>query len=161
MKRILAGVAVVLMAASSAATAATVQSNFNVTIAITSQCAVTNAQNMAFPSTGLISAAVQQTSTFQVLCGNTTPYTIGLDTGLNASGLQRRMLGGATNSEFISYNLFSDAARSVAWGNASGSLVSGTGTGAVQTWTVYGQVPAQTTPSGGNYLDTVTISVNF
>jgi spore coat protein U-like protein len=144
------------------AIAATATGSFNVTITITSQCSVSNATNMAFPSTGLLSAAVNQTSTFNVTCTNTTPYTIGLDSGLNVSGAQRRMLGGVTNTEFVSYNLYSDAGRTIAWGDVSGSWVSGTGTGSATAYTVYGQVPAQATPSpSANYTDTVTITVTY
>ena len=144
------------------ALAATATGSFNVTITITSQCTVSNATNMAFPSSGLLSAAVNQTNTFNVTCTNTTPYTIGLNNGLNVSGAQRRMLGGVTNTEFVSYNLYSDAGRTIAWGDVSGSWVSGTGTGAATAYTVYGQVPPQATPSpSANYTDTVTITVTY
>lgn len=144
------------------AKAATAVGSFNVTITITAQCAVTNPTSMAFPSTGLLSSPVNQTSTFTVACTNATPFTIGLDAGLYASGAQRRMRGGATNSEFVSYNLYSDAARTVAWTGSGGGLVNGTGTGANVSYTVYGQAPAQTTPSpGSNYADTVTITVTY
>jgi spore coat protein U-like protein len=155
-------VALLVAPAGMAQAATSVTSQFNVTMQITSQCVVANATNMAFPTTGLLSTAVNQTSTFDVTCSNTTPYTIGMDTGANASSGQRRMKGGTSNSEFISYNLFSDSGRTTAWGNAVGSLVSGSGTGIVQNYTVYGQVPAQTTPSAAtNYLDTVTITVTY
>jgi spore coat protein U-like protein len=97
-----------------------------------------------------------------VTCTNTTPFTIGLDSGLYASGAQRRMRGGATNSEYISYNLYSDAARTLAWTNSGGGLVSGAGTGAAVNYTVYGQVPTQATPSpAANYADTLTITVTY
>jgi spore coat protein U-like protein len=158
----LGGLCLASLFVSEPANATTVTGAFNVTITITSQCSVTNATAMAFPSSGLLSAAVNQTSTFSVTCTNTTPYTIGLDNGLNVSGSQRRMKGGASNTEFVNYNLFSDSAHSVAWGNSSGALVNGTGTGTAVGYTVYGQVPAQTTPSAAaNYIDTVTINVTY
>ena len=49
------------------------------------------------------------------------------------------------------------------WGDGSGgtTIVSGTGTGAMQTQTVYGLVPPQSTPSPGDYKDTVTATVVF
>ena len=164
MKRISIALCAFLAAAagSGAAQAATATGTFNVTITITSECTVTNPTDMAFGSHGLLTALVNQTSTFQVTCTNTTPYTIGLNAGLNASGSQRRMLGGVTNTEFVNYNLYTDAGRTTAWGNASGSWVSATGNGSAQTYTVYGQVPAQATPSpGANYQDTVTITVTY
>jgi spore coat protein U-like protein len=152
----------IVPAAGLAEAATTATSQFNVTMSITSQCVIANATNMAFPTTGLLASAVNQTSSFDVTCTNATPYTVGLDSGANSSSGQRRMKGGVSNTEFISYNLFSDAARSVAWGNVSGAWVSGTGSGGAQSYTVYGQVPSQTTPSAAsNYLDTVTITVTY
>jgi spore coat protein U-like protein len=37
----------------------------------------------------------------------------------------------------------------------------GTGTGTTQTITVYGQVPAQTSPAPGSYADVVNVTVTF
>lgn len=151
-----------VLATAPAALAATATNTFNVTMTITSQCTVTSPTTLAFGSAGILSAATDATSTFNVTCTNTTPYTVGLNTGLNASGAQRRMLGGGTNSEYINYDLYQDAGRTTAWGNAVGSWQSGTGNGAAQSFTVYGRVPAQTTPSpGANYTDTVTITVTY
>lgn len=163
MRRLLiavSGIASLAVPTASQATVAT--ANLNVSITITAQCTVVNAGALAFPSSGLLTAPVNQSATFQVQCTNSTPYTVGLDTGQNASASQRRMKGGPTSSEFILYNLYSDAARSVAWGNASGSWVTGAGTGSAFTYTVYGQVPAQSTPTpAANYADVVTISVTY
>jgi spore coat protein U-like protein len=39
--------------------------------------------------------------------------------------------------------------------------VSGTGNGAGQTITIFGRVPAQTTPAPGTYTDTVTVTVTY
>jgi spore coat protein U-like protein len=58
--------------------------------------------------------------------------------------------------------LYSDALRTLNWGNTSASWVSGTGTGAAQTLTVYGLIPLQTTPAPAtDYADTVTITVTY
>jgi spore coat protein U-like protein len=143
--------------------ATTVTNTFNVTMTITAQCMVTNPTTMAFASTGLLSAAVNQTSSFNVTCTNTTPYNIGLDAGANASSGQRRMKGGSTGTEYISYNLYQDAGYATPWGNVIGtSTKSATGTGSTQAYTVYGQVPAQATPSpAANYTDMVTINVTY
>jgi spore coat protein U-like protein len=48
------------------------------------------------------------------------------------------------------------------WGQTVGTdTVSSTGTGAVQSFTVYGQVPAQSTPAPGAYSDTITVTVTY
>lgn len=115
-----------------------------------------------FGSQGLLAAVVNDTATLNVSCTNTTPYTVGLDQGTYGSSVTaRKMKGGATNTEFVNYSLFSDTGRTVNWGNTTGSWVSGTGNGTAQPLTVYGQVPAQTTGSPGAYADTVNITVTY
>jgi spore coat protein U-like protein len=87
-------------------------------------------------------------------------YTIGLDQGTTtgASISQRLLVNGAAT---INYNLFTSAAYSTIWGNSGGALVNSTGNGADQTFTIYGRVPAQTTPAPGTYTDTVTVTVTY
>ena len=48
------------------------------------------------------------------------------------------------------------------WGNTvSTDTVAGTGNGSGQSYTVYGRIPAQTTPAPGNYADTITVTVTY
>ncbi len=48
------------------------------------------------------------------------------------------------------------------WGNTIGTnTVAGTGDGTQTNYTVYGRVPAQTTPSAGFYSDTVVATVTY
>ena len=94
-------------------------------------------------------------SPIQLNCTLATAYTITLNSGANASGNQRRLaLAGA----YINYNLYSDSANLVAWPVAG---VSGVGTGNAVDFTVYGQVPPQTTPAAGTYTDTVTVTITW
>jgi spore coat protein U-like protein len=108
-----------------------------------------------------LTAAINQTSTIQVQCTNTTPYNIGLDAGTatGATVTTRKMTNGAAT---VSYNLYSNAGMTTNWGNTVGTdTVSGTGNGASQSYTVYGSVPAQTTPAEGTHTDTITITVTY
>jgi spore coat protein U-like protein len=58
--------------------------------------------------------------------------------------------------------MYSDASRTVNWGNTSGTdTVAGTGNGSAQVLTIYGRVPAQTTPAPATYNDTVTVTINY
>jgi spore coat protein U-like protein len=67
-----------------------------------------------------------------------------------------------SGSNFINYALYRDSARTANWGNTVGTdTVSGTGTGANQSLTVYGRVPAQTTPVAGTYTDTIVVTVTY
>ena len=53
-------------------------------------------------------------------------------------------------SNTINYLLYTDSARTTVWGNTVGTdTVAAIGNGASQSFTVYGRVPAQTTPASG------------
>lgn len=97
---------------------------------------------------------------FGLQCSLNTNYSIAIDTGANASGSQRRMQSGGA---FVAYDLYQDGARQVPWGDggASGTVLTGVGTGSDEEVIVYGRVPAQTTPAPGTYLDTVQVTVTW
>ena len=50
----------------------------------------------------------------RVLCNNTVPWTLSFDGGQNVLSTQRRMIGGASTTEYIPYNLYSDTGRATA-----------------------------------------------
>lgn len=137
---------------------ATSTSTFQVTATVASSCTVT-ATSLAFGNYTL--AQLDGTSTITATCTNGTTYTIGLDAGTfsGATTSTRRMTGPSATG--LSYSLFSDSGRTTNWGNATGSWVSGTGTGAAQVLTVYGRIPANQTALIGSYTDTVTVTVTF
>lgn len=118
-------------------------------------------QNIDFGSTGILGANVDATGGVTITCTPGTPYTVSLNNGANGSApAARKMKKGA---ETVTYGLYKDNARSQVWGDAAtpGSTVAGTGSGAAQNLTVYGRVPAQTTPSAGLYTDTVVVTVTY
>src|SRR5262249_49171464 len=157
--RIVAAVICLLLSGSPFASPTT--STFTVQISITASCTINSASTLNFGTQGVLTANVDQTSTIQVQCTNTTPYNIGLDagTGSGATVATRKMTsGGAT----VSYTIYSDSGRTTVWGNTIGTdTVSATGSGAAQSYTAYGRVPAQTTPAPGTYTDTVTVTVTY
>src|SRR6478752_10354774 len=116
-----------------------------VQMVITATCTVNSASTLNFGTQGVLSTNVNQTSTIQVTCTNTTPYNIGLDvgTGSGATVAVRKLTsGGAT----VNYSLYTDAGRATLWGNTVGTdTQAGTGNGTQQNYTVYGRIPAQTT----------------
>jgi spore coat protein U-like protein len=145
----------------SASFAATTTSTFTVQATIIASCTINSASTLNFGSIGVLTAAVNQTSTLQVQCTNTTPYNIGLDvgTGTGATVAVRKMTSGANA---VNYSLYSDSGRATVWGNTVGTdTVAATGSGASQSYTVYGRVTAQTTPAPGTYNDTVTVTVTY
>ena len=143
------------------ALASTTTSTFTTQIAIVASCTINSASTLNFGSQGVLIANVDQTSTLQVQCTNTTPYNVGLNagTGTGATVAVRKMTSGANT---VNYSLYSDSARTTVWGNTVGTdTVAATGSGASQSYTVYGRVTAQTTPAPATYSDTVTVTVTY
>lgn len=160
LKKLLAKAAIAVLFVG-AADAATTTTTFTVQMTITSSCIINSASTLDFGSAGVLSANVDQTSTIQVQCTNTTPYNIGLDEGVGAGATvaARKMSNGA---DTVTYSLYSNAGRTTVWGDTVGiDTVSGMGSGAAQGYTVYGRVPPQTTPAAASYTDTVTVTVTY
>jgi len=138
--------------------ATTASTTFQVTATIPSSCAVT-ATNLAFGNyTG---AVLDNTSVITVNCTNSTAYNIGLGagTGTGATTTTRILTSGLNK---LNYTLWRDSARSLNWGDTVGTdTLASTGTGAAQTFTVYGRIPASQSSNPGSYSDTITVTVSF
>ena len=140
---------------------ATATGNIGVSITITATCTVGTSTAVAFGSQGLLNSAINNTGALSVQCTNTTPYNVGLDPGgaTGATVTTRKMTNGAAT---VSYSLYRDSGRTLNWGQTVGTdTLAGTGNGAAQSITVYGQVPSQTTPAPGAYSDTVNVTVTY
>jgi spore coat protein U-like protein len=141
------------------AVAATVTTSFGVTATVQANCLV-SATNLAFGTyTG---AAATSTSAVSVTCTNSTAYNVGLSSGLatGATVTTRQMTG--PGSALLGYALFSDAGRTVNWGQTIGTdTVTGTGNGSAQSITVYGQATAGQFVTPGAYTDTITATVTY
>ena len=135
---------------------------FGVTATVVTTCSVT-ATELAFGNyTGVLLAG---TGTVNATCSNLTPYTIGLDagTGTGATTTIRKMKPTA-GTGLLNYSLFQDSAHTINWGNTgtgTPDVVVGVGSGAVQPHTVFGQIPAGQFVQGGQYSDTITVTLTF
>lgn len=108
---------------------------------------------------GLLRAAQDATSTVSLRCTYRAPWQVGLGLGQNAAGTARRMTG---PGGLIDYELYRDLGRTQRWGTTLNvDTVTGTGTGATQSLTVYGRVPAQTPRTAGTYTDTIVVTVTY
>jgi spore coat protein U-like protein len=108
-----------------------------------------------------LSGVTNGTASVGVTCTGGGSYTIGLDTGLNNIAAQRFLKSG-TNT--LAYGLFQDSSYGTVWTNAGAGLVSGTGNAALQTLTVYGQIPGSQALVSGNgtaYGDIVTVTLTY
>ena len=143
------------------AAAATTTSNMAVRITVVSSCVIRSAATLNFGAQGVIVSNVDSTSTLQVQCTSGTPYNIGLNagSGSGATVAVRKMTNGTST---INYSLYTTNARTTVWGNTVGTdTVSGTGSGASQAYTIYGRVPAPTTPAPARETDTVTVTGTY
>jgi spore coat protein U-like protein len=143
-----------------AAMAATTTTTMAVSATVISACIVA-ATPMAFGNYDPTSAtATTSTSVISVTCTSAAPYNVGLDKGANGSSVTARLLKVGANT--LPYSLYSDASRTVNWGNTVGTdTVTGTGSGILQNVTVYGRIPAGATVPAGAYTDTVTVTVTY
>jgi spore coat protein U-like protein len=162
------GILTGLVVVAGPAAATTTTQTFSVQLQIQAQCVINSTATLNFGSAGVLGGAggttnTDQTTSIGVQCTNTTPYNVGLDAGTTAGGsTATRLLFNATTSETIQYKLYTNSGRTTNWGNAVGTdTVGGTGTGSSQPFTIYGRVPPQSTPTPGNYADTVTVTVTY
>ena len=144
--------------------AATATANLAVNTSVASNCTLTTAP-VAFgsydPVVANASANLDATGALTVACTKGASPSIALALGGNASGSVRRLSDGSGN--YLSYELYQEAARSTVWGTTGGALLTPVAapSKAARNFTVYGRVPANQDVPSGNYADTVVATVNF
>ena len=120
------------------------------------------------PSTA---SPTNSTGTVTVTCSaflETVNYSIALNAGANSGGSfsNRRMLGGTA---FLTYQLYTNAARTTIWGDGTGGTVTVSDSYSCllgcsnqsRNYTVFGRVPALQWPRPGFYSDTIVATVTF
>ncbi len=111
-------------------------------------------------------APVDSTGQVQVACTDGTAYQVYLNAGLHSSGsfFPRKMKHGSL-SWYLTYNHYTDAARTQVWGDGTGGTTyingTGQGIGSQITHTVYGRIPALQNVYVGFYSDTITVTVQY
>lgn len=142
--------------------AATSSSSFPVNATISTGCSISSTA-MSFGEVGTAGAATSQTdstSSISITCTTGGGYTVALNAGLHAVGVQRNIESG---SNVLAYDLYKDPARGTAWTDVAAPVV-GTGTGVLQVITVYGRIAAGlpfSASNGTNFTDTVTITLTY
>ena len=151
------------------ATTTTVTSTFAVNLTIAATCVINSTTASEFRHAGVLGGIsgtdpIDGTATVAVQCTDTTPFSIGLDGGTNGGDTTTRKLlnTAAVSTATVNYKLYSNPGRTTNWGNTVNTdTVDITGDGASHTYTVYGRIPAQTTPAPGTYADLVTVTVTY
>jgi spore coat protein U-like protein len=157
------GMAIVAASFSAPASAATATANLGVSATVTNNCTISTAA-LAFgsydPVVAHASTNLDGTGTVTVACTKGASSTIGLGLGSNAAGSVRRMTDGSSN--YLTYELYSDASRTTVWNTAAGLYNPGVAPSKVaRNFTVYGRVVSNQDVPAGSYNDTVVATVNF
>lgn len=145
--------------------AATASGSLEAKITITSDCSVSTG-NAALDFGSNASTAAMPTANnggFSVTCTNGSPYKIGLTPASTSSAVGTgTMSTSPSNGSTIGYTLYQDSSFQTVWGSTAGTNTNdSTGTGAAQSYTVYGKVTSSLNVPAGNYSDTVTIEVTY
>ncbi|MDB6163601.1 MAG: Spore coat protein [Xanthomonadaceae bacterium] len=103
--------------------------------------------------------AVDDATTVTVTCPDDTPYTISLSAGEGNYGL-RHMSNGA---EQLNYQVFTDAAQTMVWGDGSAgtAVVTGRAGSAGSAHPLYGRVPVQQSAVPGAYSDILLLTITY
>ncbi|MCK9489731.1 MAG: spore coat U domain-containing protein [Xanthomonadales bacterium] len=88
-------------------------------------------------------------------------YSIALDGGTVSGDVNARRMRLGPGPASIDYQLYRDSGLSLPWGNSPGNMVTGTGTGTVQSIPVHGWVPPQAAKPAGTYVDTITATITY
>ena len=158
------GVAIAAAAFSAPASAATATANLGVSATVTNNCTISTAA-LAFgsydPVVAHASTNLDGTGTVTVACTKGVAPTVGLGLGSNASGGTRRMTDGSSN--YLTYEMYSDAGRTTVWGDSGGALYApgAAPSKTARNFTVYGRIPARQNAFVGSYSDTITVTITF
>ncbi len=121
----------------------------------------------------LISADVLSTGTISITCSNMLSlgsYTLALGPSADGGGdrISTRYMANSSGGANMAFNLYTDARRSVVWGNGgigaqvSGSLPVVTLGSYTDNVTVYGKIPAgQNTLKAGSFSGSVTMTLTY
>ncbi len=130
---------------------------------LVSDCLI-SATDLNFGTAGLLTSALTASSAVTLNCTNQAPWTLALSTGSGSGAtFSNRLLARSGGTQTVGYNLYTSSAYTTVWGDGTGSssTAAGTGTGLAQSTTVFGRVPAQTTPQAGTYRDSIIVTVIY
>ena len=144
--------------------AATATGVMTVTATVASTCIV-GTSTLAFGSTtsaAILTGNIDAVGSVTINCTNGSVYSIALDPGAGASAtIASRKLTSGTN--LLNYTVYTEAARTILWGDgtASSTMVGGTGNGQVQTVSAYGRIFSGQNAPAASYTDTIAVSVSY
>lgn len=89
-------------------------------------------------------------------------YEIRLDAGSTSTSFLPRQMVNFEDAR-LDYNLFVNPSHTSVWGDGANATVtvSGEGSGVPEHHTVYGRIPARQNVRGGDYADTIVVTVEY
>lgn len=105
--------------------------------------------------------ALRSTATLTARCPAGTSFALGMSSGTHARGSQRQVCNG--DGQCLRYGLWQDASATRAWGDlSSGDALNVSNTdGGTQSYTIYGDVPAQPLTGTGEFVDDVIVTLTY
>lgn len=150
-----------LLLATAAVHAATSGTTFQVTATVSSGCliAATN-HDFGIYTTSSLMDNINGSNVLTATCTMAVPYTLGLNvgsgTGATAAARKMTRVGG---TEMLNYSLYQTVDRLSVLSDVL--TISGLGTGVAINHSVFGKITAGQNVPAGNYVDTVTATINF
>jgi spore coat protein U-like protein len=161
---VLAGLAVVSIAAENRLSGQQSSTSLAVSATVSKNCTITTAPvnfGIYDPVAANATAALDGIGSVTVTCTKGAAAKVGLNPGANPLGTTRQMTGGA--AAFLTYELYKDSSHATVWGNTTDTAldVPAAPNRNPQTFPVYGRVAGGQDATVGNYTDTVVATVNF
>ena len=104
---------------------------------------------------------VPGSSQISVQCTNNNAYSLALNGGTVGGNVLARKMKHSTAADTVGYQLYQGRTTPSSGATRRAARPRPVWLGTVQNHTVYGRVPAQTTPRPGSYSDTVTATITF
>jgi spore coat protein U-like protein len=103
--------------------------------------------------------------TIEMSCSSSDPgqstFSVGLSAGSSGAFAQRTLKRGVLT---LAYNLYSDAGRSIIWGDDPANMIAASfppAGGPPLLMTIYGRIPARQNAVPGAYRDVITVTVGY
>lgn len=158
--------------------AQTISTTFPVTANVAGKCRTVTATALAFGAYDPVdineTAPLDGANAISVRCNRGTVATVALDDGVNNPGGSscaaplRRMVNTGVPTEFLNYQLYSNAGRTQVWGCDLPPVPTNTVTfthtlpsSQSTVLPVFGQIPGGQDALVGGYLDTIAVTVTF